>query len=56
MAGYEKKPLWHWIVLYILIGAVLYTLVYYFISSDRPQEVYESSPSVPQQNSESGGY
>jgi len=26
--GYGKRPLWQWIVLYIVIAAVLYTAVY----------------------------
>lgn len=25
-----KRPLWHWIVLYVLIGAVVIGLIYYF--------------------------
>lgn len=26
--GYGKRPLWQWIVLYIIIGAVVYSLIY----------------------------
>src|SRR3989344_6735866 len=28
--GYGKRPLWQWILLYAVIGVVLYALVYYF--------------------------
>lgn len=27
--GYGKRPLWQWIVLYMVVGGVLYGLVYY---------------------------
>ncbi|HUD04798.1 MAG TPA: cupredoxin domain-containing protein [Patescibacteria group bacterium] len=29
--GYGKRPLWQWILLYIVIGVVIYGLVYYFV-------------------------
>lgn len=29
--GYGKRPLWQWIVIYAVIGAIIYGLVYYFI-------------------------
>ncbi len=28
--GYSKRPLWQWVVIYLIIGAVLYGLIYYF--------------------------
>jgi len=28
--GYGKRPLWQWVVLYLIVGAVVYGLVYYF--------------------------
>lgn len=28
--GYGKRPLWQWIVLYVIIGAIVYGLIYYF--------------------------
>lgn len=28
--GYGKRPLWHWILLYLIVGAVAYYLIYYF--------------------------
>jgi len=29
--SYGKRPLWQWIVLYVIIGGLVYGLVYYFI-------------------------
>lgn len=26
--GYGKRPLWQWIVIYVIIGAVVYGLIY----------------------------
>lgn len=28
--GYGKRPLWQWIALYVIIGAIVYGLIYYF--------------------------
>lgn len=28
--GYGKRPLWQWIVIYLVIGAIAYGLIYYF--------------------------
>jgi hypothetical protein len=28
--GYGKRPLWQLVVLYLIVGAVVYGLVYYF--------------------------
>jgi hypothetical protein len=27
--GYGKRPLWQWILLYLIVGGLLYGLVYY---------------------------
>ena len=29
--GYGKRPLWQWVVLYIVIGGIAYYLIYYFV-------------------------
>ena len=29
--GYGKRPLWQWVLLYVVIGAVVYGLIYYFV-------------------------
>jgi hypothetical protein len=45
--GYGKRPLWHWIVLYIVVGVVVYSVVYYFVLA-KHQSNYgmSSSPTV----------
>lgn len=30
-SGYAKRPLWHWVALYLIIGGILYLMVYYFL-------------------------
>jgi hypothetical protein len=30
-SGYKKRPLWQWVAIYLVIGAILYGGVYYFI-------------------------
>ena len=29
--GYGKKSFWQWLIIYIIIGGIIYALVYYFI-------------------------
>ena len=29
--GYGKRPLWQWVVIYLIVGGLLYALVYYFV-------------------------
>jgi len=31
--GYRKRPLWQWILLYLVIGGIIYYLIYYFATS-----------------------
>jgi hypothetical protein len=33
-SGYGKRPLWQWVLLYIIIGGVIYGLVYYFVFAE----------------------
>jgi hypothetical protein len=28
--GYGKRPMWQWILLYIIVGAAVYGFIYYF--------------------------
>ena len=34
MEYYNKKSIWKWVVLYVLIGAVAYGLIYYFLARE----------------------
>lgn len=29
--SYGKRPLWQWILLYIIAGGIVYLLIYYFV-------------------------
>ena len=29
--GYGKRPLWQWILLYVIVGAIVYGAIYYFV-------------------------
>lgn len=49
--GYGKRPLWQWIVLYLVIAVVVYGLVYYFIFAKKGG--YSSPNSSQQQYSQS---
>ncbi len=31
--GYGKRPLWQWIIIYVILAAIAYGLVYYFVLS-----------------------
>lgn len=28
--GYGKRPMWQWIILYLIVGGIIYYAVYYF--------------------------
>ncbi|MEK9200389.1 MAG: hypothetical protein AAB909_00270 [Patescibacteria group bacterium] len=30
MSTYGKRPLWQWLVLYTIIGGIVYAAIYYF--------------------------
>jgi hypothetical protein len=48
--GYGKRPLWQWILLYVLIGGVVYFLVYYFVFAKKGGYSYPVSPSYNYNN------
>lgn len=29
--GYGKRPLWQWILIYIVIGGIIYAAIYFFV-------------------------
>jgi hypothetical protein len=42
MAGfYGKRPLWQWLVIYLVVGGVIYFLIYYLVFA--PKGGYSSS-------------
>ena len=34
-SGYKKRPLWQWILLYLIIGGALYAIIYYLFFANR---------------------
>ena len=28
--GYNKRPLWQWLIIYVILGAIIYGVIYYF--------------------------
>jgi|GEM_PF-1113042 len=40
--GYGKRPLWQWIVLYVVIGGVIYAFAYYFFFAGKGGESYSN--------------
>lgn len=51
--GYGKRPLWQWIVIYLIIGLIVYGLIYYFVLAGRSSS---SSVNQPQQQQQQPGY
>ena len=46
-SAYGKRPLWHWILLYLVIGAILYGAFYYFVLAKKGGYSAPSSYSKP---------
>lgn len=44
--NYGKRPLWQWILIYVIIGAIAYGLIYYFVLGKKGA-TYNPAPSVP---------
>lgn len=42
---YSKRPLWHWLLLYLVVGLVIYGLVYYFFLMKKGSTSYSQAPS-----------
>lgn len=38
--SYGKRPLWQWILLYVIIGAIAYGLIYYFFFANKGGYTY----------------
>jgi plastocyanin len=45
--AYGKRPLWQWILLYVVIGLVIYGAVYYFVLSKNGSGYGNNSAVVP---------
>lgn len=43
--GYGKRPLWQWILIYVVVGAIIYGLIYYFVIAKNRGGYNISAPS-----------
>ena len=50
-SGYGKRPLWQWILIYLVVGGVVYGLVYYFVIAKKGG--YTNTYGTPEQNQNS---
>lgn len=42
-SGYGKRPLWQWILIYVVIGVIVYGLIYYFVLAKKGQSPHSST-------------
>lgn len=42
--GYSKRPLWQWILLYVLIGLLVYGVIYYFVFAKKTNYSMQQNP------------
>lgn len=45
-SGYGKRPLWQWILIYAVVGIVVYGLIYYFVFAKKGGTNYNPSPTT----------
>lgn len=43
--GYGKRPMWQWIVIYLVVGLIIYGLIYYFVFAKKAGGGYNYSGS-----------
>lgn len=61
-SNYGKRPLWQWIVIYLIIGGIIYALIYFFFFGNKNKEynnpgnnTMPTQPTSPGQGSPNGG-
>lgn len=42
-AAYNKRPMWQWVVIYIVIGGLIYGAFYYFMSAKNGSSMYSET-------------
>src|SRR5438105_3098224 len=47
--SYGKRPLWQWVVLYLIIGAIVYGLIYYLVFAKKGGYNYNQTAQTPTQ-------
>lgn len=50
---YGKRPLWQWVVIYLIIGGIIYGLIYYFVFAKKGGYSYNTPQSSPVVNEQS---
>ncbi len=53
-SAYGKKSLWKWVIIYVIIGVIVYGLIYYFILGKKGGYSSGSMYQAPQQSTKSG--
>ncbi len=49
--SYGKRPMWQWILIYVVIGAIIYGLIYYFVFANKGgYNTGSNNRMTPQQN------
>jgi len=48
--GYGKRPIWQWIALYVVVGVIVYGLVYYFVLAKKGGNYNSNSAVAPYAN------
>lgn len=48
--GYGKKPLWQWVLIYVVVGGIIYAAVYYFYFAKKGYNYNQNSPMYPTQS------
>lgn len=48
-SGYGSKPWWFWVLVYLVVGAVVYYLVYYFVFAKKGSDYNTPSQEGTQQ-------
>ncbi len=53
-SSYGKRPLWQWIAIYAVIGAIIYGVIYYFVFAHKSGGYSSNSnnSSLQQQNTQ----
>lgn len=49
--NYSKRPIWQWVIIYLVIGIAVYGIVYYFVLSKKGGNSYTGESSPQTQNS-----
>ncbi|MEO8581382.1 MAG: hypothetical protein ABI425_02245 [Patescibacteria group bacterium] len=54
--GYGKRPLWQWVLIYVIIGSIIYGLIYFAIFAKKGYNYNYNSSSPSQGDSQNSNY